>query len=223
MIFDSFIIDTSNITAYTTVKAAVQAVADKTGLAPQFIWGPSGVGKTHLLYAAKNACSSGCVIYRRAEDIARNIVDVIKARPQTEGKKIWAYIPECLNGDLLLIDDLHYLCGKLALQRELLCLLGLLEAKNTPVILASDSGLDQYPVLAKAFPGAESVHRIILPSLEIKREWIRKQVAYVPLDLSEHEITQLAAEMDILPRLRGELNRMRFLHRVSRSANNSDP
>ncbi|MDP2743946.1 MAG: chromosomal replication initiator protein DnaA [Dehalococcoidia bacterium] len=105
-IFDNFIIGSCNRLAY----AAAMGVAESPGKSynPLFIYGSSGLGKTHLLHAIGHvAVASGLrLLYVSAEQFTNEFIDAI-AKRKTEDFRL-----RYRSADMLLVDDIHFIGGK---------------------------------------------------------------------------------------------------------------
>ncbi len=133
-IFDTFIIGSSNQFAH----AACHAVADSPSKAynPLFLYGDSGLGKTHLLQAIgqhilkKN--KNFKVIYISAEEFTNQLIDSIKNKTSLKFRNKYRKI------DLLLIDDIHFLSGKEQTQEEFFHTFNTLYTAHKQIVLSSD-------------------------------------------------------------------------------------
>ena len=133
--FDNFIVGNSNKFAH----AACWAVADKPNNAdynPLFIYGPSGLGKTHLLYAITNEIKkknpNANIIYIKSEDFTNQLIESIKqgAMPLFKNK-----YRSC---DALLIDDIQFIADKVSTQEEFFHTFNALFEDRKQIILTSD-------------------------------------------------------------------------------------
>ena len=106
--FDTFIVGSSNKFAH----AASMAVATKPAVLynPLFIYGNSGLGKTHLLYAIENEIQKRHpemnIIYIKGEEFTNQIVDAIKNDTTNE------FHNKYRSADVLLVDDIQFIAGK---------------------------------------------------------------------------------------------------------------
>ncbi len=131
--FDNFVVGTTNNFA----KAACMAVAkEPTYYNPLFIYGNSGLGKTHLLYAVINYMKKNHpnlrIVYKKCETFLEELVDAIKTGLITPFKEKYR---EC---DVLLIDDIQFLAGKEGTQEEFFHTFSVLYEHNKQIILTSD-------------------------------------------------------------------------------------
>ena len=110
--FENFIVGSSNKFAH----AACLAVADNPAQAynPLFIYGPSGLGKTHLLYAITNELKKKKkdikVIYIKGEDFTNQMIESLSRQAMNEFRDKYR---SC---DVLLIDDIQFIAGKVSTQ-----------------------------------------------------------------------------------------------------------
>ncbi|MBE7084529.1 MAG: chromosomal replication initiator protein DnaA [Clostridiales bacterium] len=132
--FDSFVVGPTNKFVY----AAAKAVAEEPGVAfnPLFIYGESGLGKTHLMHAIANYISyiapQKRVLYTTCDNFLNEFVASIT---QKAGSKFRIHYR---NVDVLMIDDIQQLKGKMQLQEELFNIFNELTAQNKQIVLTSD-------------------------------------------------------------------------------------
>ncbi len=132
--FETFVVGSSNRFAH----AAAQAVAATPGAAynPLFIYGNSGLGKTHLLCAISNEIKSKTpnvdIIFTRGEEFVSLIVEGIKAKNMQEIHNKYR------NCDILLVDDIQFIAGKESTQEEFFHTFNALTQDGKQIVLASD-------------------------------------------------------------------------------------
>lgn len=130
----NFVVGLTNNLAF----AAAQAVVQNPGVSynPLFIYGPSGVGKTHLMQAIGNALldqdSSLKIIYAPSEKFTNDMVYAIQNNKNTEFRQKYR---AC---QLLLIDDVQFFSAKDSTQEEFFHTFNELQGKNAQIILTSD-------------------------------------------------------------------------------------
>ncbi len=141
--FETFVVGSSNRFAYNAAKA----VADKPGTQynPLFIWGSSGLGKTHLLCAIKNAIlekdPDKNIIFTRGEDLVNLIVDGIRNSTMN------VVHDKLRNCDIMLVDDIQFIAGKPSTQEEFFHTINTLMADNRQIVLISDTPAKNIPQL----------------------------------------------------------------------------
>lgn len=132
--FENFIVGNSNRFAH----AAASNVADNIGtkINPLFIWGPSGLGKTHLMYAIANRAlqrnPNTKVIYVKGEEFTNQLVDAIQNGKNQQFRQKYR------SADMLLIDDIQFIAGKEATQTEFFHTFDALYEDKKQIILTSD-------------------------------------------------------------------------------------
>ena len=132
--FENFIVGRSNHFAH----AAALNVADNVGMKinPLFIWGPSGLGKTHLMYAIANRAMkrdpSLRVVYVKAEEFMNQMIKAIQAGTNQQFRQKYR------TADMLLIDDIQFIAGKDSTQTEFFHTFDALYEDKKQIILTSD-------------------------------------------------------------------------------------
>lgn len=134
--FDTFVVGKSNELAY---RASLAVAKDPAGLEvqnPLLIYGNSGLGKTHLLYAIKNVIAQNSpekkIIYVKGEDFTNELIEALsKKTPMTFRDKYRTV-------DVLLIDDIHFIAGKEATQEEFFHTFNALYEARKQIVFTSD-------------------------------------------------------------------------------------
>lgn len=131
--FDTFMVGSANMMAATAARAVASAEAPPFN--PVFFHGDYGVGKSHLLAAIAHAASlSGKrkkVLYLTAEEFLNGFQSALRARDVQPFKDL---VRDC---DMLLIDDVHFICGKPRTEDEFLQTVTSLISAEKQVVLAS--------------------------------------------------------------------------------------
>lgn len=132
--FDAMAVSESNQLAYVSA----QTVAKNLGKSynPLFIYGPVGVGKTHLMQAIANEVikkdQTKNIIYITSEEFTNEVVEAIRSNDTARMKKKFRTV------DLLLIDDIQFMAGKERVQEELFHTFNILIDNASQLILSSD-------------------------------------------------------------------------------------
>ena len=132
--FDSFVAGAGSKFVY----AAAKAVAENPGetFNPLFIYGESGLGKTHLMLAIANHLAQVSpekkVLYTTSENFLNDLIDSIT---QKTGAKFRLHYR---NVDVLMIDDIQFLKARTQLQEELFHTFNELSAQNKQIVITSD-------------------------------------------------------------------------------------
>lgn len=132
--FDTFIVGNSNKFAH----AACLAVAQNPSKAynPLFLYGNSGLGKTHLLYAIGNEIkkndSSKSICYVKGDDFTNELIESLHRANMSEFRQKYRY------ADVLLVDDVQFIGGKESTQEEFFHTFETLYLDQKQIILTSD-------------------------------------------------------------------------------------
>ncbi len=130
--FDAFIVGNSNRLAH----AAARAVADHPGESynPLFVYGGTGLGKTHLLHAVGQAplANGKRVMYVSSETFTNDLINSIRSQTMPEFRRLYREI------DILLIDDIQFIAGKESTQEEFFHTFNHLFSANKQIVLSSD-------------------------------------------------------------------------------------
>ena len=142
--FDTFVIGPSNRLAFT----AAQAVSQNPGEAynPLYIYGRSGLGKTHLLHAVGNRVlqrnPAARIIYLSSEEFTNQFIESVRDGRMTDFRR--KFRDEC---DVLLIDDIQFLGKKQETQNEFFYTFNALHQTSKAVVLTSDTVPAEIPGL----------------------------------------------------------------------------
>jgi chromosomal replication initiator protein len=132
-IFDNFIIGESNRFAHAAALAVAESPASEYN--PLFIYGGTGLGKTHLLHAVVNyirATSTLRAIYTSSEQFTNEFIEMIRSDRRN------AFRDRYRSTDILLIDDIQFLAGKVETQNEFFHTFNSLHQANKQIVIASD-------------------------------------------------------------------------------------
>ncbi|MBR4910866.1 MAG: chromosomal replication initiator protein DnaA [Clostridia bacterium] len=194
--FDNFVVGSSNEFAH----AASLAVADNPNIVynPLVIYGPSGVGKTHLLLAIKNHIKKKfpykSVEYTRCEDFTNQLIKSLH-----EGKLGMGTIDDFRNKyrnvDVLLIDDLHFIAGKEQTQEEFFNTFNTLYQSNKQIVVTLDRPLKEIKTLDERIRSRLSAGLfadIISPDFETRVGIINKKAEQCNIFLDENIVYYIA-------------------------------
>lgn len=190
--FDTFVVGESNKYAFTAAKS----IANKPGIVynPVFIYGPTGLGKTHLIQAIGNYAQNQTksVIYTTIEQFVNDFT--YNLRNQTMDR----FREKYRNCDFLLIDDVQFLTNKMQTQEEFFHTFNELHANKSQIVLTSDKppkmidGLEER--LKTRFEWG-LIADISYPELETKIAIIKKKCELDGISLNNEVINYIASNM----------------------------
>lgn len=132
--FEQFVVGTNNNFAFSAAKAVAEGPGSTYN--PLFIYGESGMGKTHLMQAVGNFLMKEArnisIYYTTTEDFTNEMIDSIR------GNKMPDFRAKFRQVDLLLVDDIHFLSKKEATQEEFFHTFNALFDNRKQIILTSD-------------------------------------------------------------------------------------
>ena len=132
--FETYVVGPSNKLAY----AAAKAVAEKPGenYNPLFIYGDSGLGKTHLLYSIAHQLqrrdNSAKIVYIKGDEFTNELVNAIREGKNAEFREKYR------QATLLLVDDIQFIAGKQQTQEEFFHTFNTLYESGRQIVLTSD-------------------------------------------------------------------------------------
>ncbi len=132
--FDNFVVGPSNRFAHS----AAIAVSNTPGQVynPLFIYGPPGVGKTHLLYAIANGIRKGKpdanIVYIKGDQFTNELIAAIQSGKNIEFRNKYR------EADLFLIDDVQFIAGKESTQEEFFHTFNKLYEEHKQIVMTSD-------------------------------------------------------------------------------------
>ena len=213
--FDSFVVGESNRYLY----AAAKAVAEDPGNSynPLFIYGASGLGKTHIMHAIANYIKSNSpktnVVYATCEKFTNELIERIKSG-KAYSSDVSDFRNYYRNVDVLIIDDVQFLAKKQSTQEEFFHTFNALYGANKQIILSADCEPKDIAVLddrlRTRFDGGLKA-QVLAPDIETKIAILQKKAEYRKYILSLDVATFIAENSgDNVRSLEGLLNKVIF-------------
>ena len=194
--FDSFIVGNSNRFAFT----AARAVAEKPGKAynPLFLYGKSGLGKTHLMHAIGNYIIQNTnkkVLYVSSEQFVNDYIAAVRNNEKNTFDKIDSFKNKYRNIDVLIIDDIQFLGSATKGQEEFFHTFNQLHDSNKQIIIASDRSVDDLKMLENRLITRFNwglTANITPPDFGLRVDIIKRKIAYqeaaedIPIEVIEY-------------------------------------
>ena len=213
--FDNFIIGASNKFAHAACYAVAESPARSYN--PLFIYGDSGLGKTHLMYAIINHLKQNNpdinIIYIKGDEFTNELVDSIRHNDQQKFRDKYR---KC---DVLLIDDIQFIAGKESTQEEFFHTFNALYENYKQIILTSDRPPREIRTLEDRLKTRFEwglIADIQPPDLELRVAIIKKKAEEIGIDLP-HDLHMFLAEnlRKNVRQIEGSINKLSALSMLS--------
>ena len=134
--FDTFVVGSSNKFAYSAAKAVADAPGKPKGYNPLFLYGDSGLGKTHLLYAIAHAIHGKYpdynIVYIRGDAFTNELVAAIQRGKNQEFREKYR------SADVFLMDDVQFIAGRESSQEEMFHTFNTLYEEGKQIVFTAD-------------------------------------------------------------------------------------
>ena len=217
--FETFAVSGSNQLAYVSA----QTVAKKIGHAynPLFIYGPVGVGKTHIMQAIANQVYNDFpekkTVYMTSEDFTNEVVDAIRMGDTARMKRRFR------TADVLVIDDIQFIAGKDRVQEELFHTFNTLIDRGSQIIFSSDRPPSEITKIEKRlssrFSGGLTVD-VESPDFELRTAILLIKAKKYNFDLSIDVAKKIAQDIFDTRSLEGNL--LRLMTEAEKSSSSMD-
>lgn len=204
--FDNFIVGSSNEFAH----AACWAVAREPARAynPLFLYGRVGLGKTHLIQALGNHAANShqaTVVYMSCEEFVNEYIEALSNKELVNFRKKYR------TADILLIDDVHFLSGKDALQEEFFHTFNALFDARKQIVLTSDRPASEIKDLEERLVNRFEwglVTELEPPNVETREAILRRKANEMEAEISDELLNFMAEHIrSNVRRLEGALVR----------------
>lgn len=193
--FNTLAVSGSNQLAFVAASTVAKNIG--TSYNPLFIYGPTGVGKTHLMQAIANEVYNTTpekkIIYTTSEEFTNEVIEAIKTNDTGRMKKRFR------SAYLLIIDDIQFIAGKDRVQEELFHTFNILIDNGSQIILSSDRPPQEIKKLEKRlssrFSGGLTVD-VEPPDFELKIAILQKKAEKYNFILSFENAALLAEKAE---------------------------
>ena len=189
--FDTFVIGASNRFAHAAAVAIAEAPARAYN--PLFVWGSSGLGKTHLLHAAGHYAQrlfpGMRVKYVSTEEFTNDFINSLR-----DDRKV-AFKRRYRETDVLLVDDIQFIEGKEGIQEEFFHTFNTLHNANKQIVVSSDRPPKQLATLEERLRTRFEwglITDVQPPELETRIAILSKKAQMDRLDVP-HDVLELIA------------------------------
>jgi chromosomal replication initiator protein len=205
--FQNFAVSAGNQLAFVSAQTVAKNIGSSYN--PLFIYGPVGVGKTHLMHAIANEVyqqnPANRICYITSEEFTNDVVDAIRNHETAKMKKRFR------SAKLLIIDDIQFIEGKEATQEELFHTFNILIDNGSQICLTSDRPPQEIKKLearlSSRFAGGLTVD-ISPPDFELKAAIIGIKAKKFGYDIPPEVTTLLAEKAEDTRSLEGLLLRV---------------
>lgn len=193
--FDNFVVGENSKTAYAIAKMVAEKPAEKYN--PLFIYGGSGLGKTHLMQAighyAMFHLSRMKVKYIKTQDYVNQYINNLRGKDKTD--LMIKFRQKFRNIDILLIDDIQFIESKTKCMEELFYTFETLQQLNKQIVLTSDRLPKDIPTLPDRLRTRFEMGIVVdikPPSLETRFAILKKWGSDLRLDIDNDVYTYIA-------------------------------
>lgn len=216
--FDTFIVGRSNEFAYAACKAV--ATDASSNYNPLFIYGPSGLGKTHLVTAIKHEIlhrsPDKSVIYVTGETFGNELIKAIDQRDTS------VFHDKYRNADVLIVDDIQFFSGKERMQEEFFHTFNKLHSGGKQIIITSDKPPRDLKTLEERIRNRFEwglIADISTPDYETRFAIIRRKAELLDLKIPDEVIEFIATRLKTnIRQLEGAVKKLKALKMLANSS-----
>ncbi len=189
--FDSFVVGPSNRFAHSAALAVTNHPGEVYN--PLFIYGPPGVGKTHLLYAIANGIRKknpeANILYVKGDQFTNELIAAIQSGKNVEFRSKYR------EADLFLIDDIQFIAGKESTQLEFFHTFNKLYEEHKQIVMTSDRSPNDMLTLEERLKSrflSGLLADIQQPDYETRMAILKKKAKSLDLNLSDDVCNYIA-------------------------------
>lgn len=220
--FDTFIVGSSNEFAYAACTSVARGNGTDMTYNPLFIYGPSGLGKTHLLLAISHEMKKlrpGLnILYVTGETFTNELIESIYEKKDTPNTK---FHEKYRGVDVLLMDDVQFISGKEATQEEFFHTFDSLQKLGKQIVLTSDRPPKDIQILEDRIRTRfESglIADISLPDFETRVAIVQRKAELLGLRLPEDVAEFIATKLKTnIRQLEGAVKKLKALKTLANS------
>ena len=193
--FDNFIVGDSNKVAHAFARIVAEHPGDKKHN-PLYIYGPPGVGKTHLMYAITNEIlkkePDKRIEYIKGEDFVNMFIEMIRDNRGLEFREKYR------RADMLIIDDVQFIAGKTSTEEELFHTFNTLFEDNKQIVFTADKLPREMPGLSQRLESRLEggvMADIQLPEYELRLAILKSKAEASGLNLTDEVEDYLAKRL----------------------------
>ena len=206
--FETFVVGPSNKLAYAASMAVAEHPAQNYN--PLLIYGDSGLGKTHLLYAIANVIRrndpKAKIVYIKGDDFINEFIELIRAGRGSEFRAKYR------EADLLLVDDVQFVAGKEQVQNEFFHTFNTLYESGKQIVLTSDRPPSEMTLLDDRLRTRFEwglLADVTPPDFETRLAIIKNKAALLGMDLPDKIAVYIAQHVTANVRqLEGTINKI---------------
>ena len=215
-IFDNFVVGAPNEFAYAAARSVAESNASESKNNPLFLYGGVGLGKTHLMHAIAwhiyNSDKNRKVMYISAEKFMYQFVRALRNREIISFKEYFRSV------DVLMIDDVQFICGKDSTQEEFFHTFNALIDNNCQIVISCDrspSDLDGMEERIKSRLGWGLVADVHSTTYELRLGILLSKIEQMQVNVPKEVIEFLATKITSNVReLEGALNKVVALSKL---------
>lgn len=208
--FENFVVGRPNELAYAASRAVAESKGAVVESNPLFLYGGVGLGKTHLMHAIawyiKQNSPSRKVMYMSAEKFMYQFVRALR------NKDVMSFKEEFRSVDVLMIDDIQFICGKDSTQEEFFHTFNALIDNNRQMVISCDrspSDLDNIEDRIKSRLGWGLVADVHSTTYELRLGILESKLEQMSVHIPQNVVEFLAAKITSNVReLEGALNKV---------------